>query len=364
MSLHALLRLPLILTLTLGIPVVAQKAEAPAVALATLQEPPHVIWKEGRAQVLTVKNGQVQVGTLDAKGRLALPGLPPLSLKAQGIEAPEVRFPAPPKLAAVSDIHGNLAGLTGLLRAQGIMDARQRWTYGRGHLVIVGDVLDRGDGCTEILWLLRSLEAQARAQGGRVHMVMGNHESMVLKGDHRYVHPKYRALTQGLLPGLEVLYGPDSEQGRWLRQRPALLRIGRTLFVHGGISPVLLAQAPDLEAINRRLAAAWIPATPEAERKAILGTDGPLWYRGLIPGADSKRGDASPEHVAALLQAFDVDRVVVGHTTLERITAHFEGRVLGVDAGLKDGKPGELLLMEGTRLFRGLADGRREALVP
>jgi len=359
-----LLHLPLVLALVLGAPLVAQKAEAPQIALETLHEAPHVIWKQGRAQVLTVKAGKVEVSALDAKGRLALPGLPPLALKATGVEAPQVRFEAPAKLAAVSDIHGNYPGLLKLLRAHGIVDDRNLWTYGKGHLMVVGDVMDRGEGCTEILWLLRSLEAQARAKGGRVHMVMGNHESMDLKGDLRYVNPKYSTLAKGPLPALEVLYGPDSELGRWMRRRPALIRIGRTLFVHGGISPVLLDTRATLEDINARLAAAWEPATPEAERKAILGTDGPLWYRGLIPGADAKRGDASPEHVAAVLKAFEVDRIVIGHTTLERVTPHFGGRVIGVDAGLKDGQPGELLLIEGTQLHRGLADGRREPLEP
>jgi hypothetical protein len=94
----------------------------------------------------------------------------------------------------------------------------------------------------------------------------------------------------------------------------------------------------------------------------VLGTYGPLWYRGLIPGAEAKLGDASSEHVQALLKAFDADRVVVGHTTLEAVTAFHGGRVIGVDAGLKDGKAGGLLLMEKGRFFVGLASGEKRAL--
>lgn len=339
-------------------------AQAPsaAVAQAALNDGPHVLWHGTQAEVLTVREGHCEKTALDAKGALALPGLPPLKLNPAGPVAPQIQVPAPERLAAVSDVHGNLAGLQALLRAHGIIDATNRWTFGKGHLVVVGDVMDRGAQVTEAYWLLRSLETQAARQGGRVHVVMGNHEAMVLSGDWRYVNPKYAGLSKGVLPPLDVLYGPDSEVGRWLRLRPAMVRIGRTLFIHGGISPQLLAGKPSLQAVNDGLAAVWKSGTSEETRKAVLGAHGPLWYRGLIPGADAKLGDAAPEHVEALLRTFDADRVVVGHSTLETVTPFHGGRVIGVDAGLKEGKAGALLLLERGQAFVGQADGKKQAL--
>ena len=38
------------------------------------------------------------------------------------------------------------------------------------------------------------------------------------------------------------------------------------------------------------------------------------------------------------------------------------GRVIGIDAALKDGAGGEVLLWDGKRLLRGLADGSRKVL--
>lgn len=340
------------------------RAQAPATAAATeaLSDGPHVLWRGTKAEVLSVREGRLEKGALGAKGMLALPDMPALKLDPAGPRAPVADVAdvaGSDRVAAVSDIHGNLAGLLALLRAHKIIDAANRWTFGKGQLVVAGDVMDRGSQVTEAYWLLRSLEAQAAAKGGRVHMVMGNHESMMLTGDQRYVNAKYKQLSAGLLPGLDVLYGPDSELGRWLRLRPALVRVGRTLFMHGGVSPRLLEGKPSLQFVNESLAALWKPGVPEEARKAMLGIHGPLWYRGLIPGADAKLGDASTVHVQALLQAFDVDRVVVGHTTLEAVTAFHEGRVIGVDAGLKDGKGGELLLLEKGKAFRGLPDGAR-----
>lgn len=342
------------------------QAQVQAQVQAAVQEAwsdgPHLLWTGAKGEVLTVREGRLERRALGPRHLLALPGLPPLRLDPKGPGAPPQAVAEPPRLAALSDIHGNFEGMRALLQAQGIMDGAGRWTFGRGHLVVVGDVLDRGAQVTECCWLLRSLEAQAARQGGRVHMVMGNHEAMMLAGDRRYAHPKYRQLSAGLLPGLDALYGADSELGRWLRLRPALVRIGRTLFIHGGLSPRWLEARPSLAAVNERLAAAWRPGADEAAREAVLGPDGPLWYRGLIPGAAPKAGDASPDHVQALLRAFDADRVVVGHSTLEAVTAFHEGRVIGVDAGLKEGRRGELLLLEQGRAFRGLPDGRRVPL--
>lgn len=342
-------------------PGIRAQAPAPAAAVAgeAWSDGPHVLWHGPKAEVLLVREGRLEKTALGAKGMLALPDLPPLRLDPAGPRPPRAEVAGSDRVAAVSDIHGNLQGLLTLLRAHKIIDASNRWTFATGQLVVAGDVMDRGPQVTEAYWLLRSLEAQALKRGGRVHMVMGNHESMMLTGDQRYVNPKYKQLSAGLLPGLDVLYGPDSEVGRWLRLRPAMIRVGRTLFMHGGISPLLLARKPSLQEVNASLAALWKPGVSEESRKAMLGAHGPLWYRGLIPGADAKLGDAAPEHVQALLKAFDVDRVVVGHSTLESVTAFHEGRVIGIDAGLKDGKGGELLLLEKGKAFRGLSDGTR-----
>ena len=36
--------------------------------------------------------------------------------------------------------------------ADHIVDDGGNWAFGQGHLVVVGDVFDRGDEVTEILW--------------------------------------------------------------------------------------------------------------------------------------------------------------------------------------------------------------------
>ena len=322
-------------------------------ALPSLQQDgPYVLWEGRKAKVLRAHDGQVEESALPAPYRLDLPGLPALRLDPAPPKAARAVFPLPRAIAAVSDVHGNCAGLAQLLAAQGIIGRDLRWTFGKGHLVVVGDVFDRGAQVTEALWLLRSLQQQAREAGGMVHVLLGNHEVMALKGDLRYLNAKYKALPYTT----PELYNPESENGRWLRSLPVMARLGDLLFVHGGPSPEFAAAHPDLHAVNAACRQELLGTTGP-----MLGDQGPLWYRGLVPGA-AKGPEPSEEALGTLLKTYRCRTLVVGHTTLDQITAFHGARVYGIDAGLKDGKPGELWLQVNGKRFRGLADGTRVPL--
>jgi hypothetical protein len=261
----------------------------------------------------------------------------------------------PERVAAVSDIHGHLDECVALLQAQGILDAGRRWAFGKGHLVVVGDIFDRGAQVTEACWLLRSLEAQALKAGGRVHVVLGNHETFALRGNPAYLHPKYRALALGPLSAVAAgLYGPDSELGRWLRTRPVMVQLGDIAFMHGGPSPALARAHWTLEGLNDAFRTQMVqPGHPP-----LLEPDGPVWYRGLIPGAGDGP-DATDADVRDILAAFRIKTLVVGHSTLPHVQAFHGGRVYGVDAGLKSGLGGEIWLWSAGKAKRGLPDGSR-----
>ncbi len=325
---------------------------------------PVVLWKGLEAVVYRNRGDKTETETHRGAFELGLPGLAAahLRLSPQVPEPPAARFDLPPRILAVSDVHGRFDALLALLKAQRVIDEGLRWRFGKGHLVVVGDVMDRGPQVTEAYWFLRGLEATALKAGGRVHVLLGNHEAMVLTGDIRYVNSKYLHPREGW-PNLSVEIGPDSELGRWLRNRPALLKLGPFLFVHGGLSPDYRAGADSLERLNaevRTILAKDPKGAPSAA--AILASGGPLWYRGLLP--EGGRPQASDEEIQSLLKAIGARAFVVGHTTLARIGVFHGGRVYGIDAGIKDGGPGEAWLWEKGRVWRGKADGTREALEP
>jgi diadenosine tetraphosphatase ApaH/serine/threonine PP2A family protein phosphatase len=356
------------LGLLLGLPtaLVAQPlAVVSQTARLETDDGPHVLWEGPKACIYWVRGGHVEMHETRGKVTLPLLGIAakPLVLSPKVRTSVQGVFPTPEKILAVSDVHGRFDTLLKLLKAHRVVDESLQWTFGKGHLVILGDVMDRGSGVTEALWFLRALQEAARSRGGRVHMVPGNHEVMVASGDLRYLHTKYAQAPEGL-PAQPELFGPNSELGRWLRSRPVLLKVGDFLFVHGGISPELVAQGWNLPQVNNRFRAAWGLRGRESEGDAglLLRSKGPIWYRGMFPPGGPPT--SSEAEIAQALAHFKAKAVVVGHTTLDQVTAFWAGKVFGIDAGILEGRPGEVWLWEQGRVWRGKADGTREALQP
>ena len=95
-------------------------------------------------------------------------------------------------IIALSDIEGNFNAFSSFLMANKVINKNFDWIFGNGHLVLLGDFMDRGTNVTQCLWLIYKLEQQAALQNGKVHFVIGNHEAMNLQGNVKYVAPKYK----------------------------------------------------------------------------------------------------------------------------------------------------------------------------
>lgn len=279
----------------------------------------------GEASEVEVRKGRVHVAPVDGVAGFEVKLRPP----PQAASSHEPLAKDTP-LFVVADTHGEYAILVALLKAQRIVDERLRWSFGNGHLVISGDMVDRGPRQLEILWLLYKLEAEARAAGGHVHVLIGNHEALVLRGEQRYLHPRYSEVARRLgASGYSQLRGSDTVLGAWLRSRPAMLKLGDLLIVHGGVSAELAASGLDLDEINaivrRYLDVPHRMRASEGSREAlVVGADGPLWYRGYFP-ADGAPPAASDAEVAASLERFGVSRILVGHTMVERVLPLYGG---------------------------------------
>jgi hypothetical protein len=236
-------------------------------------------------------------------------------------------------------------------------------------LVVLGDVFDRGPNQTEIFWLLYKLEAEAAAIGGRVHLVLGNHEMMVLQNDLRYTLPSYieAAKIFGKASYAE-LWSKDTLLGRWLRTKPSVLKLGRTLFLHGGISSSVVAEKLSLADINAT-ARAWLngeKAENDPRVALVCGPLGPLWYRGYFPGMPSL-AQATTEDVEAACNFYGVDRIAVGHTIVPHVESLYASRVIAVDVNMECGNEGRpvaegVLIDAKGRWHRAKIDGTCEPL--
>ena len=298
-----------------------------------------------------------------------------------------VRAAEPRRIVAVGDLHGDHDAWQAIARASGVMDAKGRWGGGKTVLVQMGDIVDRGPQSLKIIRDLMRLQREARRKGGQVFVVLGNHEAMMMTGDMRYVHPgelaeftnrdserrrdqvyeankaaieaAYRAKTPAMtadairaawiatMPLGMIEYQSawlaDGELGRWALQNPAMLKLGGTLFVHGGISATYAAVP--IDDINRRVAEA-LKARDQSVKAIINDPHGPLWYRGLVSRSDSDETMVPPppanpsaaplsidEEIDLVLRSQEGKRIVVGHTpSLSGIVSESSGRLWRVDS--------------------------------
>ncbi len=272
-----------------------------------------------------------------------------------------------PKIFAVSDIHGAYEAMVDILKVTGIVDSSLLWNWGDGHLVVNGDVFDRGDGVTEALWLIYRLEQEARQVGGRVHFTLGNHELMVLRDDNRYVHEKY---LKGIAKKSRILhqdlYGPDMELGRWLRTKHTMIQLNDILFVHGGISPEMIERGLSVSSVNESVRVYLDLRSSQVafsdEPKFLFGSRGPFWERGFLIDMEDRYERLTGDQVAEVLAFYNVSSVVVGHTEMDRVDSYYGGLVYSLDVPIDELGALQGLLWEDNRFFRVTGTGKREVL--
>ncbi|MDA0679747.1 MAG: metallophosphoesterase [Proteobacteria bacterium] len=346
--------------------------------------------------------------------------------------AEQYRWTGVERVVAMSDPHGAYDAMVRTLTNAGVIDEEFSWSGGETHLVITGDLLDRGADSRRIMDLVMKLESEASAKGGMVHLTLGNHEVMNLVGDVRYVSrgeyaafsdeesadereawfQRYRAamaLEREPVPDEDALratfnearppgfyghrqaFGSEGKYGRWLLQKPLVVVVNDTAFVHAGLPPMVAdftleqlnnelgSQVGDylrhLEVLNRaglidpatgfydhvniaeQLAAD--PAVADEIRVASLKVvelndaavhdpNGPIWYRGTVSCSVLSEGDV----LAASLAALGANRLVIGHTptVTRQVLQRFGGRVIEIDTGMLKSSyngSGNALVIEG-----------------
>jgi len=249
-----------------------------------------------RAHHLRLRSLVLAVAAAAALGLAS--GVSPASAAAQQVEWKGVD-----RVVAFADVHGAYAELTALLQSVGIVDSSLKWTGGKTHLVSLGDLLDRGADSRKVMDLLMRLQTEAAAAGGQLHLVLGNHETMNVLGDLRYVDKgefasyaadedpaeraamkkEYLARVPGatdadfdkLFPpgffGHRKLLGPDGKYGKWLLEQPAIITINDTIYMHGGPSTDLGGRGvAQLDADYSAAVAKYLAAEAEMRKAGLV----------------------------------------------------------------------------------------------
>ncbi|OQP44585.1 hypothetical protein A4H97_09460 [Niastella yeongjuensis] len=278
-------------------------------------------------------------------------------LKA-ALQVEPAEFKRPDKLLVLSDIEGNFDALRKLLMSNKIIDKDYNWVFGEGHLVFGGDMFDRGNQVTECLWLIYSLEQKAKAAGGYVHFILGNHEIMNMQGEYAYVVDKYKTNATLIGMNLKDLYNTQSELGRWLRTKNVIEKIGDLLFVHGGISRKVnqvINNVTEINTLARPYYSEFNLLNANEKVNTIMHySTSPFWYRTYYENKNEV-GFV----IDSTLEKFNVKHIITGHTIVaDTISVHYNEKVINTDTKHSEGKS-EALLVEGMRFYRVNSKGER-----
>ncbi|KAL3682436.1 hypothetical protein R1sor_000458 [Riccia sorocarpa] len=311
-------------------------------------------------------------------------------IQYDGCDPPTNVYAPDRRIVAIGDVHGDLERTESALKLAGVLssDGKGRWIGGSTVLVQVGDILDRGEDELAILSLLHNLHQQALLLGGAVFQVNGNHETMNVGGDYRFVEAggfeecidflsyceeehsgDWEAAFQGwyrtskerkasrprpkfinwLLNPLmmqkgaasrALLLNPGGPIATQLARHGVVLKLNDWLFAHGGILPHHVKYG--LEKINSEVTK-WMKGTPEQKGQlpfiATRGFDSIVWSR--LYSQDSERQEDKLKAGAVLEAALDAANakgLIVGHTPQPYgANSEFKGRVWRIDVGMSSG---------------------------
>jgi hypothetical protein len=263
------------------------------------------------------------------------------------------------RVVAIGDIHADIDAAHAAFRAAGAIDASGTWIGGTLTIVQLGDLIGRGDDERQVLDFIFEIERQAAQAGGRVYALIGNHEVFGGRVDNQAVgrnpFPAYEDIPGlhrddprlGILPpgararGAALMAG--GPYARRIAAFPVVLKLGETIFVHGGVVPRWARYG--IDRINREVSEWLLGKTPEPD--SSLGVDSGdrvMWTRQF--SADVTAADC--QELAESLRILGATRMIVAHTVHAQITPRCDGQVWAIDVGMSRAYGGKMQLLDIT----------------
>lgn len=280
------------------------------------------------------------------------------------------------RICAIGDVHGAFdefaATLSCLKVAKRVSKDSFRfiWTGKNTIIIMVGDLTDRGKHSKQVYDAVMDLQHQAKADGGRVIVTVGNHEALLLNGQVEdwaknltsYKKQHYQNTIDSFTrDGLDYRKAISEKglYGNWIRNLPLFAIVNGYMFVHGGL--------PN-EPVTRSTLAA------DFKDDVIKGN----WKKGIFMNHDQvmwNRGWWENDFlVDKNLKVLGVMGVIFGHTIgalgPKGKICQKDSKVISIDVGMTpaygNSKGGGLLItttVNGLMIFRGVYPDRPEELL-
>jgi hypothetical protein len=296
------------------------------------------------------------------------------------------------RIVAIGDIHGDYNNFITIMRGTGLVDKNNNWTGEKTHLVQLGDIMDKGPDARKVFDLLKKLQKQAEQKGGKIHILLGNHEELNILGiafdyqgyvsvaqfvsflpermrlrlekiylrKKRLTKPegdnKFLPLTKDVWEYWDRIRSRESVQrrytdffnenyGDWLLNQGAVIKINKIIFVHAGISKTFSTWS--LKDINSLIVDELLylrrlrkerSNDPCFTPRMVFHPQGILWYRDLA----QKDEEDIKDDVDTILKNLEATHMVIGHTPLKKDKlvlsdiSRFEDKIFTIDTGISD----------------------------
>ncbi len=257
-------------------------------------------------------------------------------------------------IVAVGDIHGDFKALLHILRKAKLINKYGEWTGGKTILVQVGDLLDGGgrnikvtdrsknDSEWRILLFLQDLRKKAKKKGGKVMILLGNHELMNFQQNFNYTaagNNKYFKFEGNSRHNLLARGGKIAKMIACMTN--GIIQIGEWVFCHAGVLPQTAEKIPSIKKLNQQIRE-WI-INPKATMKAtfndvVLGPDSIFWTRFFGQDNMSSTDCKALQKSLRILTNHDGTQggFIVGHTVKDNISSNCNGQLWQVDVGASD----------------------------
>lgn len=236
----------------------------------------------------------------------------------------------PRPLFAVGDAHGQYHEFAAVLIDSGLMSIELEWTGKNAILLQTGDVLDRGPMPLEIDKLLDILQPQAKASGGEIIRLIGNHELEILRKNYfitslpyAFIEPYRCKLIKDVLEGkVCAAYGARG-----------------FLFTHAGVCDNLYAvlkkeitKKPAPSVMARHINDIFKDAVATAHYRH------PIFNVSYLRGGGERFGGIFWEDINSLFENHQLCpfKQIVGHTPMHDIAVSEDKKIIAVDVGMEE----------------------------
>lgn len=245
-------------------------------------------------------------------------------------------FKIPEKIVVVGDIHADYETLIKTLQYAGLINKKLEWTGKKTHLVVIGDLVDgknrvgdwTNDSDIKVIYFLEKLIDSANKIGGKVVILLGNHEFMNMAGNFSYSGIK----------GIKEMGGENSrakyfrgEFKQFAKKCYLAVQYDDWIFCHAGIAPEI-SKKYSIHDLNTLLLLYLDNRMNDAIKnrfvEIISGANGILTTREF--GVD----EVDCARLNKTLANYRANHMVVGHTVQKHINSLCNHKLWRVDVGL------------------------------